>query len=170
MNKLLFKSIKKLIISLIIQKKKAYDRFLSIPDYFVDRWERAELMGFGKGTSVYDSCLVLGDVKVGENTWVGPYTILDGSGGGLKIGNNCSVSAGVHIYTHNSVDNTINGEPVKHAPVDIGNNVYIGPNTVIAMGVKIGNRVVIGANSFVDRDIPDNTKTFGCPAKTFQTI
>ncbi len=170
MNKLLFKGIKRLLLSLTKEKKAKFNRFLSAADYFIDRWERAELMGFGKGTSVYDSCLVLGDVKVGENTWIGPYTILDGSGGGLKIGDNCSVSAGVHIYTHNSVEKTINNIDVEHAPVVIGNNVYIGPNTVIAMGCRIGNRVVIGANSFVDRDIPDNTKTFGCPAKEFFKI
>lgn len=170
MNKFLYKSIKKIIIYLIKEKKVKFNRFLSIPDYFIDRWERAKLMGFGEGSSVYDSCLVLGDVKVGKNVWIGPYTILDGSGGGLEIGDNCSISAGVHIYTHNSVDNTINGGIVQHSSVKIGNNVYIGPNSIITMGCSIGNRVVVGANSFVDRNIPDNTKTYGTPAKEFIKI
>lgn len=148
----------------------SHDRFLSIPDYFIDRWERASLMGFGKDSSVYDSCLVLGDVRVGENTWIGPYTILDGSGEFLKIGNNCTISAGVQIYTHNSVDKTIYGEAVKQSSVEIGNNCYIGPNSIVTMGVKIGNRVVIGANSLVTQDIPDDTKTYGLPAKEFHKI
>lgn len=80
-------------------KKNKFDRGLPFADCFVDRWEKAEALGFGKGTSIYDSSLVLGDVKVGENSWIGPNTVLDGSGG-LEIGSNCSISAGVQIYSH----------------------------------------------------------------------
>jgi len=103
-------------------------------------------------------------VSVGKNVWIGPYTILDGSGGGLTIGDNCDICAGVQIYTHNTVNRVMNNSEIEKAPVIIGNNVYIGPNTIISMGCKIGNRVVIGANSFVNKDIPDNSKAFGTPA------
>ena len=47
----------------------------------------------------------------------------------------------------------------------IGSNVYIGPNVIIQKGVKIGNKVVIGANSFVNCDIPNNSKAYGSPVK-----
>ncbi len=56
---------------------------------------------------MYDNVLVLGDVRVGRNTWIGPGCILDGSGGGLRIGDWCSISAGVQIYTHNTVNRSI---------------------------------------------------------------
>ena len=56
---------------------------------------------------MYDNVLVLGDVIVGRNTWIGPGCILDGSGGGLEIGDWCSISAGVQIYTHNTVNRSI---------------------------------------------------------------
>jgi acetyltransferase-like isoleucine patch superfamily enzyme len=164
MNSLLYKLIRKLIFRLIVKKKKEYDRFLSIPDYFIDRWERAKLMGFGEGTSVYDSCLVMGNVSVGKNVWIGPYTILDGSGG-LTIGDNCDICAGVHIYTHSTVNRVINNAEMEKISVSIGNNVYIGPKVVISMGCHIGDRVVIGANSFVNKNIPANTKAFGTPVK-----
>ena len=147
------------------QKKATHQRFLSIPDYFIDRWERAQLMGFESGSSVYDSCLVLGNVHVGKNTWIGPYTILDGSGGSLNIGNDCAISAGVHIYTHDSVDHVINGDPIATSPVFIGDHVYIGPQSVITKGVKIGDYVVIGANSLVNKDLPSGSKAYGNPAK-----
>ena len=75
---------------------KKWKRTLPFGDYFVDRWEKANELGFGKGTSIYDSAIVIGDVKVGENTWIGPNVILDGSGG-LQIGSWCSISAGVQI-------------------------------------------------------------------------
>ena len=45
---------------------------LPLADYFVDRWDKARLLGFGEGSSIYDSSLVIGDVKIGKNAWVGP--------------------------------------------------------------------------------------------------
>jgi len=117
MNNLLYKLIRKLLFKLIAQKKKEYDRFLSIPDYLIDRWERAKLMGFGEGSSVYVSCLVLGDVSVGKNVWIGPYTILDGSGYNLTIGDNCNICAGVQLYTHNTVNRVINNTEIEKAPI-----------------------------------------------------
>ena len=165
MNKWLYNKLRKLIFKLVTNKKDGYDRFLSTPDYFIDRWERAKYMGFGEGSSVYDSCLVLGKVSVGNNTWIGPYTVLDGSGGGLTIGDNCDICAGVQIYTHSTVNRVINGAEIEKAPVSIGSNVYIGPNVVVAMGCCIGDRVVIGANSFVNIDIPNDSKAFGTPAR-----
>jgi acetyltransferase-like isoleucine patch superfamily enzyme len=68
------------------------------------------------------------------------------------------------IHTHNTVNRVINNADIEKAPVEIGNNVYIGPNVVIAMGCHIGDCAVIGANSFVNRDIPTNSKAFGTPA------
>lgn len=142
-----------------------FNRTLPLADYIVDRWEKAQALGFGKGASIYDSSLVLGDVKVGHDTWIGPFTVLDGSGGGLTIGSHCSISAGVQIYTHDTVDRSLSGgvAPVVHARTAIGSNCYIGPNAVIAKGVTIGDRVVIGANSLVLNDIPAGMKAFGTP-------
>lgn len=144
-----------------------FRRTLPFADYIVDRWEKAGALGFGEGTSIYDSSLVLGEVVVGEHTWIGPFTVLDGSGGGLHIGSHCSISAGVQIYTHDTVERSLSGgvEPVTHAPTRIGNNCYIGPNVVIAKGVQIGDRVVIGANSLVLKDIPSDSKAFGTPCR-----
>ncbi len=142
-----------------------FNRTLPLADYIVDRWEKAQALGFGKGASIYDSSLVLGDVKVGHDTWIGPFTVLDGSGGGLTIGSHSSISAGVQIYTHDTVDRSLSGgvAPVVHARTAIGSNCYIGPNAVIAKGVTIGDRVVIGANSLVLNDIPAGMKAFGTP-------
>lgn len=144
--------------------REQYDRTLPLADYVIDRWERASALGFGSGSSVYDSCLVLGRVNVGKNVWIGPNTILDGSGG-LTIGDNCCISAGVQIYTHDTVARTVSGgtRQTELAPTSIGTNSYIGPNTVVAKGVTVGDRVVIGANSLVLKDIPSNSKAFGTP-------
>jgi acetyltransferase-like isoleucine patch superfamily enzyme len=141
-------------------------RSLPFADLLFDRWERAKKLGFGEGTSVYATCHLFGDVKIGSNTWVGPFTILDGSGG-LTIGNNCSISAGVQIYTHDSVKWATSGgkEAYEHASSSIGNNCYIGPQSVIAMGVHLGDGCVVGANSFVRNSFPAGSRVAGSPAK-----
>ena len=78
----------------------------------------------------------------------------DGSGG-LTIGSNCSISAGVQIYTHDSVAWAVSGGKADypHAPTAIGDNCYIGPHAVVAKGVTIGEGCIVGAHSLVLHDI-----------------
>lgn len=146
--------------------KSRWNRVIPLAESVTDRWEKAKYLGFGKGSSIYDNSYVFGEVSVGENTWIGPFTILDGSGG-LKIGSFCSISAGVQIYTHDSIDWALSGgkEAYAYASVEIGNNCYIGPNTVITRGVTIGDRTIIGANSLVLENIPAGSRAMGTPAR-----
>ena len=143
-----------------------WQRALPVGDYLSDRWEKAKSLGFGEGASVYDNALVLGKVNVGANTWIGPFTVLDGTGG-LVIGAYCSISAGVQIYTHDTVAWATSGglAAIERQPVSIGDRCYIGPNAIISKGVKIGSGCIIGANSFVNQDIPDGMKAWGTPAR-----
>ena len=149
----------------------AWNRSLPFGDYISDRWEKAHSLGFGEGTSVYDNVVVIGDVTVGSNTWIGPQVVLDGSGG-LTIGNFCSVSAGVQIYSHDSVRWAISlgKEDVERASTQIGSGVYLGPNVVIAKGVTIGDRCVIGANSVVLSDIPSGHVAYGNPCHVVREV
>jgi acetyltransferase-like isoleucine patch superfamily enzyme len=159
--------IKKIYLDLRSKKKTKYKRSLSFGDYFTDREERAKFENFGKGTTVYDNVLILGNVSVGTNTWIGPNVILDGRGK-LEIGDHCTICAGVHIYTHDSLDWAVKNYKIKKyktANVKIGNNVYIGPNSIISKGVKIGDRSVIGALSYVNKSFIKNSKIYGIPAK-----
>lgn len=143
-----------------------WDRTLPFADYFVDRWDKARRLGFGEGTSIYDSSLVLGDVKVGKGTWIGPFTVLDGSGG-LSIGDHCSISAGVHLYTHDTVKRALSGgeHAIERAPTRIGSRCYIGPHTVVVKGVTVGDGCVVGANSLVLEDIPPGSRAHGNPCR-----
>lgn len=148
------------------EMSEKWRRSLPFGDCVVDRWERARALGFGEGTSIYDSALVLGDVLVGRNTWIGPAVVLDGSGG-LEIGDHCSISAGVQIYSHDSVDWALTGgtAPYARARTLIGSRCYIGPQAVIARGVVIGDGCIIGACSLVLESIPAGMKAFGTPCR-----
>ena len=148
------------------QVAESYDRMLPFGDYIVDRWEKARTLGFGRGTSIYDSALVIGEVAVGENTWIGPQVVLDGSGG-LSIGSYCSISAGVQIYSHDSIEWALSGgiADYKYAPTRIGSRCYIGPNSIIGKGVTIGDGSVVGAGSVVLASLPAGCKAAGAPAR-----
>lgn len=160
------------LLTALINERRAYfrenfDRSPACGDLISDRWEKARALGFGAGSSVYDNVLILGDVTVGENTWIGPGTVLDGSGGPLKIGSGCSISAGVQIYTHHSVKRTVTGgrAPLETGPVTIADNVYVGPGSIISKGVTIGRQSVIGAQSFVRSSFDDRSFVCGSPAR-----
>jgi acetyltransferase-like isoleucine patch superfamily enzyme len=162
----LLENLRQLYQTLRLSMRNRWKRDLPLEELLFDRWERARSLGFGENTSIYHNSYVYGEVSVGANVWIGPFTLLDGTGG-LTIGDNCSISAGVQIYTHDSVRWALSGGKVKYeyAPVKIGNNCYIGPQTVIAKGVSIGDHCLIGACSFVNSDIPPFTLAFGVPCR-----
>lgn len=141
------------------------DRSVSFGDVFVDRWERASKLGFGERTNIYDSSLVIGDVKVGTDCWIGPHSILDGSGN-LSLGDFCTISASVHIYTHDNLKNTLSSGkmPIERKAVIISNNCYLGPHVVISKGVELGDFCVVGANSFVNKSFEAGSIIAGNPA------
>ena len=92
----------------------------------------------------------------------------------IKIGDYCKISHGVVILAHDysrSVLRRVYGEIIGEAAITkIGDNVFIGINSVILMGSHIGNNVIIGAGSVVRGEIPDNVVVLGNPAKVVCTI
>ena len=151
--------------------RQRWQRDLPFSELLFDRWERAKSLNFGEGTSIYHNSYVYGNVEIGHHTWVGPYTLLDGSGG-LVIGDYCSVSAGVHIYTHDTVKWALSGGKAEYErdSVSIGNCSYIGSQTVIAKGVTIGEHCVIGACAFVNRSIPPYSIAVGIPCRVVGSV
>jgi len=162
----LFRSLHALYEKLRASMRQRWDRDLPLEELLFDRWQRANTLGFGEGSSIYHNSYVYGDVKVGKNTWIGPYTLLDGSGG-IVIGEYCSISSGVHIYTHDTVKWALSGGKMEYerAPVRIGRCCYIGSQTVIAKGVNIGDHCLIGSCSFVNRDLPAYSVGLGIPCR-----
>ncbi|TQN41503.1 succinyltransferase-like protein [Blastococcus colisei] len=115
---------------------------------------------------------VIGDPVVGEGTWIGAFTMIDGSGG-LTIGTGCDISSGVHVYTHSSARRCVSGRSfpaVERAPVHIGDYVFVGANAVVNMGVTIGDHSVVGAGAVVSRDVPPYTVVAGVPARPIARV
>lgn len=115
---------------------------------------------------------IVGDPEIGDGTWIGAFTVVDGSGG-LRIGVGCDISSGAHIYTHSSVRRCVSGREfndVERSPVSIGDRVFIGANAVINMGVTIGDEAVIAAGAVVAGDVPARTVVAGVPAKPIASV
>ena len=111
------------------------------------------------------------NIEVGENFFANyNLTILDV--GKVVIGKNAQFAPNVSIYTagHPVHPDSRNTGYEYGIGVTIGDNVWLGGNTVINPGVTIGNNVVIGAGSVVTKDIPDNTIAVGNPCRVLRTI
>lgn len=90
----------------------------------------------------------------------------------INIGDNVFLAPNVAIYTAgHPIDKDIRNAQLEYGlEVNIGNDVWIGGNTVINPGVKIGDNVVIGSNSTVTKDIPSNVVAAGNPCKVIRSI
>lgn len=109
-------------------------------------------------------------MKVGQNFSRLNGVILDPSHCWLiEIGDNVTMAPRVHILCHDASTKQFLGY-TKIGRVTIGNNVFIGAESVVLPGVTIGSNVVIGANSTVTHDIPDNSVAVGSPARVICSL
>ncbi|MFQ5673525.1 MAG: acyltransferase [Nitrospinales bacterium] len=170
-NDPLFKSLAELRDKLDSHYLDKFNRIVPLTEALGNRWEKARRLGFGEGANIHDLSFIIGDVRIGENTYVGPYTFLDGTGG-LTIGSNCSISAGVQIYSHDSLKWALSGGESDYdkTPVSIGSNCYIAPYVVISRGVTLGDHSIVGTYSLVKSSFPSHSIIMGTPAKRKGTV
>lgn len=135
--------------------------------------------------SIADNCWINFDVeitpdkliKIGNKTTIQKRSTINGN---VKIGEECIIapnvfiSSGTHVY--NLKPELSIREQEKYAihnniadkydrPVTIGNDVWIGVNSVILPGVSIGDHCIIGANAVVTKDVESGKIVAGIPAK-----
>lgn len=109
------------------------------------------------------------------NIWSPKQTLIDETRPwAIQIGNNVNITTGVKMLTHGydwSVLKGLNGKVYgSYGKIKVGNNVFIGMNSVILKGVSIGDNVIIGAGSIITKDIESNSVVAGNPAKVICTL
>ncbi|CAM4231542.1 sugar O-acetyltransferase [Zobellia roscoffensis] len=114
----------------------------------------------GDGTFVNTNCIFLDNntITIGKNGLIAPYVQIYTATHPLKASERIITEERQSRYlTHTK-------------PVSIGDNVWIGGNSVIFPGVTIGNNVTIGAGSVVTKDLPDDVLAFGNPCKVIRKL
>lgn len=166
------------LLSMYHNARKLLKKYNHLDSGFTEERERilAELFHH-KGSGVWIEtpffCDYGENISIGANTFVNTNCLfLDNNK--ITIGKNGLIAPYVQIYTakhplkasERIIDN---GNDSRYrtftTPVTIGDNVWIGGNSVIFPGVTIGDNVTIGAGSVVTKSIPDNVLAFGNPCE-----
>jgi len=115
------------------------------------------------GARIYDPT----NISIGSDCVIGERITLDGRDS-LTIGDHVDIASEVMIYNseHDIHDPTF---VATHAPVSIGDYVFIGPRAIILPGVTIGSGAVIAAGAVVSKDVALNTIVGGVPAQVIGT-
>ncbi|MCL2562570.1 MAG: acyltransferase [Oscillospiraceae bacterium] len=166
MNESLLRELSELREQLNRHTKQTYNRVNPFTENLIDWKEKGKQLSGHDSTTVYESCTVIGDVKLGDHCWIGPYTILDG-GGGLTIGNRVTIAAGAMIYSHDTFKHTLSDGkvPYEYKPVVIEDNCFIGSQAIILKGTHIGHHSLISANALVSGKVPPYSIVADSPAK-----
>lgn len=117
---------------------------------------------------------IINDPEIGEGTWIGAFTVIDGIGG-LKIGKGCDISCGVHIITHSTIKRCVTERKyndVEKSETVIEDHVFIGEHATILKGVHIGHHSVIAAGTVVKENtiIPPYSLMAGVPGRIVRNI
>lgn len=129
---------------------------------------------FGKNVELWESCVLSGNIRIGDNSKVGAHAVLWGTGKldpMIDIGEWCMIGpqsiilARSHEYSKTDMPMFLQGPREPKRPVKIGDDVWIGIRAIILPEVKIGDGAVIGAGAVVTSDIPSYAIAAGVPAK-----
>ncbi|WP_447977169.1 acyltransferase [Candidatus Nitrospira bockiana] len=133
----------------------------------------------GKRARIYEVVLInpfagFANLSVGHDSVIGTGTMIDLTGR-VRIGSHTAIAPGCMFITHSDPGSRIGNRltalyPRTVEPIQIGDHVWIGAQTLILGGVMIGDEVVIGAGSLVTRDIPSGVVAYGRPAMPARSL
>ena len=95
---------------------------------------------------------------------------LDVSRGEIIIGDRCTITHGCIILSHDRSKRRIYSKDKANGTVRLGNDVFIGVNSVILSDVTIGDYSIVGVGSVVTKDVPPNVVVAGNPARIIKKL
>jgi acetyltransferase-like isoleucine patch superfamily enzyme len=128
--------------------EKVDDEFRLFPPFFTD---------FGK------------NIHLGKNVFINAGCKFQDQGG-ITIGDNVLIGHNVVMATLNHNEDVKKRGNLIPAPINIGNDVWIGSNATILSGVSVGDGAIIAAGAVVTKDVKAKTVVGGVPAKYIRDI
>lgn len=132
--------------------------------------EREGSISIGDNSKILRACLldaVTGSIDIGSNCSLNPYCVILGRGN-VKIGNNTRIGPGVTITSSNhgrKKNALIRQQAFEEKAVEIGEDCWLGAGATILPGVSVGKGAIVGAGAVVTKNVPVYTIVAGNPAK-----
>lgn len=120
----------------------------SIIEYFSILDNAVGIINIGNNTRVGLNNTIIGPVQIGSNTILAQNIVLSGLN-----------------HNYQDIHVPVKQQGVNTAPIIIGNDCWIGANSIITSGVHVGKHVIVAGGSVVTKDIPDYCVVAGNPAK-----
>jgi acetyltransferase-like isoleucine patch superfamily enzyme len=114
--------------------------------------------------------LRMAGISIGKNCMISWGAKLGVSGGRIIIGDRCTITYGCIILSHDRSKKRINLKDKGKGTVRLGNDVFIGVNSVVLRNVTIGDYSIVGAGSVVTKDVPPNVVVAGNPARIIRKL
>lgn len=109
-------------------------------------------------------------VTIGTNTMISLGAKIDIHKGKVIIGDNCLITHGTIILSHDGSLRLIDPGADRAGKVVIGNNVFVGVNAIILRNVTIGDNSVVAAGAVVTKDVPPASVVAGNPARVIRML
>lgn len=132
---------------------------------------------YGKDTYISETALVIGDVKIGDNCYIGHNAILRGDYGRIEVGSGTAVEEGVIIHVPpNCISKIGNKVTIGHGAIihseEIGDLAVIGMGAIVSIRAKIGSWSIIAEGAIVKMNqvVPDNVVVAGNPSRIVRKV
>lgn len=131
----------------------------------------------GEGTYVSETATVIGNVKIGNNCYIGHGSILRGDYGRIEIGSGTAVEEGVIIHampgeTSTTGDSVTFGHGAIIHSHEIGDLAVIGMGAILSLGSSIGTGAIVAEGAVVkmNQEVSENVMVAGAPAKVIRDV
>lgn len=134
-------------------------------------------LSIGNNVKIAKRCSLFGSadnmLEIGENSYVGMNTIINGFAAKVKIGHHVSIAQNVNIMADSGPNASVVMQQlfqIEKAAISIGDHCWIGASAIIMPAVQLGDFCIVAASSYVNKSFPAYSIIGGTPAKLIRSF